>query len=455
MNEKERLQRAGELIQAGHYDRARILLEQMPHNVRAQEWLERLEKLDPQPRSYEEASQELHEAREELAAAESDIEKAGKVARRGAAVGLGMLVFLGSLFGSMLGVVADASEAGQTIEEVRSYLFDPEICVVGSNTVLGEGIRMSDEWEDDFEGDNRVRMTVEGIGSTRGVQRAIDGDCAHVLAMSEPMSEEQQQELNEAGVEIACATEIGYDIIVFITDINNPVAPAFDAISGGIDTNILGDVLNGFVWDWQVVAENQRLDEVDYPQPITVLARRGSGTTDIVFQRIAYFYDSQGAEIFPPEATDHAQFVGTEFNNVYSACESNSECLDKALSTPGSLYWVSAAWMSTQPDDYLHVLPIFEGDETSVNPLRDRVDIREYPKSLVRPLFMYVLDSDEIDEDELEMSKKFLTYVRGVQGQKILEEYGFYTHFNQPRRVRVDLPEGFGEVGSAERQICK
>lgn len=425
INRQRRLERAKELIQEGQLERARVVLEQIADHPTAQRWLQRLDELDPQPQTAIEAAEELEETRAELLEAEKEIDTVKKTTRRRMALGTGALIFFGSLFGSLLGAAADIGDAIDTVQEVET-LFYPKLCVVGSNTVLGEELGVAQDWATAFENDHKVRIQIDDSGSGKGVGIAADGGCVHVLAMSEPMTDAQYQSLVDNGVEIQCAAEIGYDIVVFITDINNPV--------GDVAGNELSRILNGTMQNW-----NEKSTAFDHP--ITIYARQGSGTTEIVLNRVIG-WDSQGATVFPPQGN-------------YVFCDSNDECLNLTLNTPGAVYWISAAWMSTQPKEYLRVLSVIQGDDASVNPLEEDVDLETYPRTLQRPLYMYVVKNKNTSDEQLQLAKDFLAFVRGVQGQKILEDHYFYTHFNKPTRITVPLPPGFDAFDTPNRQVCK
>lgn len=344
-------------------------------------------------------------------------------------IGLAALVFLGSLLGSLLGVAADIGEAADTIERVRS-LFYPELCVVGSDTILGEQLGVSAELETGFEqrtnndaNPDNVNVTTEAIGSVNGVRRAAEGGCVHVLAMSEPIPQENQDELAAAGLTLTCAAEVGFDVIAFATDINNPVAT--------LQRRDLGGVLRGDIRNWSQISRT-------YDQPIVIYYRPGSGTTDYVFRNIINHTDPNN----PP--------VGAH----YEPCGSNEECLDLTLSTPGGLYWVSSAWMRTQPPEYLRVLPILTGDEAPVNPLTDSIDLSSYPQFLIRPLFMYTLGGANINENTQALARQYLEYVRSVRGQEALQTHAFQTHFDRPTNLAIPLPAGFSIVPGERRQLC-
>ncbi len=314
-----------------------------------------------------------------------------------------------------------------TVELVQSY-FLPTLCVAGSNTILGDGIAMAQDWERAFEASSSYNVHIDGMGSVRGVERAASGGCVHVLAMSEPMTAAQFALLSNAGVEVACAAEIGYDVIAFVTDINNRVST--------IQNRVLSSILLGTVDRWSDLGGDDR--------PITILARPGSGTTEYVLIKAAGFVDPNPADdqYFPPDTN-------------YIPCSSNGDCLDQVLATPGSLYWVSTAWMRTQPERYLRVIPILRGDERPTNPLESQVNLDEYPSSLIRPLYMYVLKNPTSSDDHVAAAREFLRFVRSVRGQEILEQYHFYTFFNRPTNVAVTLPPGFEPTSDGRVPVCR
>lgn len=423
--ERDVLKRARELIREEQYGRARGLLESIPDNETAQKFLERLDAVDPKPKSVDDYAEALEETRHELLEAEEDIQQQRGAVQRAMRVNTGILVFVGTLLGSLIGAAADFGGAVDTFDRFQTLRY-PKLCIVGSDTILGEALGMADDWAADFSADHQVNLGISATGSGTGVRLAASGECAHVLAMSEPISERQEQELLDAGVELSCAAEIGYDIVVLVTDINNPIQ--------NISTTVLSGMLLGRITNWSSLS-------TDFDYPVTILVREGSGTTDIVLRNIINF-DSDGGTVFPPLAN-------------YEICDSNEDCLDRTLSTNGGLYWASASWIRTQPPQYLRVLPILEGDEAGINPLRDEVDLDRYPRGLQRPLYLYAFDQPSMNDEQRRLAREFVGYVRGVRGQQILEENFFFTHFDQPTRVRVPFPDGFDDIDAPGRTVCR
>ncbi|NWG16003.1 MAG: substrate-binding domain-containing protein [Chloroflexi bacterium] len=354
--------------------------------------------------------------------------------RRGCLFSTPFLVFIGTLAGSLLGVGANIADIIGATETIQDWLNPPvELCIAGSNTILGEGINVAADWKTSFEELHNVSVRIEGVGSVRGVEMAARGECVHVLAMSEPMTDVQYNQLTGAGVQVQCAAEIGYDVVAFVTDIENTLST--------INIRDLDNILIGSIREWGELPGSRRTDQ---SRPIYLLARPGSGTTEFVLINVARYTDPDpnDNQYFPPDAN-------------YIPCPSNDACLDLTLSTLGSLYWVSSAWMRTQPPEYLRIIPILQGDEAPINPLTQDVDLDEYPVQLIRPLYLYVLGGGNINPQVSELANEFLTYVRSVRGQQVLEKYYFYTHFDKPAEIAIPLPPGFEIPAYGPRTICK
>lgn len=361
------------------------------------------------------------------------------------------MIFVATFLGTIIGLIADSGAIFETIEQFNEVLNPPPtLCIAGSNTMLGDAA-MGDEWKAEFEALEDVNVDIAAIGSVSGAQRAVDGGCVHVLAMSEPMPEATYSELTNAGYRLDCAAEVGFDVIAFVTNLNNPLVRDVRNPDDPEDNRprvrpILASemrgMLSGSIRNWSELANWPR-NAPD--RPITIHLRPGSGTSDVVLRRLASFIPTEDVP-FPQAAN-------------YDLCASNLDCLNRTLSQPGSVYWVSVAWMRTQPQDYLRVLSILQGDEVSVNPLRETVDLEEYPSQLVRPLYLYVLDHpDRISDEENQLARAFMTYARGVQGQQMVDASGFYNHFSRPVDIEVAFPteeQIFAIPLRGTRTICK
>lgn len=348
-----------------------------------------------------------------------------------------ILVFFGSLLGTLLGTFTSLGDIPNSIRVIQDTFNPPaEVCVAGSGTILGRDLGMGEAWAGDFEQRSieRVNVSVRPLGSIGGVQAAVDGACLQVLATSEAIGDivldDGRTALDafaDSNIEIECAAEIGYDIVAFVTDFNNPQSALEDR-----DMSRLLTGRNTINWN--------DIPGVRYDQPITIYARDNSGTTDYVLRSFGW---ERGERFLPPNAN-------------YVLCDSNTNCLNQTLSTPGSLYWVSTAWMqSTRRTDFLRVLPILTNDEDSpINPLKDDFDIEEYPDQLIRPLYMYVLRTPNTPPEVHDLSRAFFDYIRGIDGQGIVDDFFFYTYFDRPLDVPLDFPPGFDNFVNGSRQVC-
>ena len=351
-----------------------------------------------------------------------------------------LLIFLATLSGSLLGAVGSFSEALNLLIPLWKIIHpSPQIRVVGSNTILGHRLKMADEWLEDFqemskwqetipllgEQERKYKVNIDPVGSVAGIQETIrtKGQKVNVLAASEPIPPEAIRSFHEKNIDFHCAAEIGYDLIVFVTDKNNP--------SPILSKEDIQKVLTGKITDWSELGTTRSAKS----KPIVVFARKGSGTTDIVLRA----------------------FTGSgEFPKHFVECENNAECLNQALGTPGSLYWVSLSWLYTQPPDYMQVVLIqAQENMPPTNPYEEGFNPTWYPSELIRPLYMYVLKNKDTEVESLDVAEQFFHYVRGVRGQKTLEQHNFYTYFQAPGELQPTLPEDFGRRVAGRRIVCR
>ncbi|MGQ9928282.1 MAG: substrate-binding domain-containing protein [Chloroflexaceae bacterium] len=346
---------------------------------------------------------------------------------------LALLVFLATLGGNLLALIASLADASGLIVPVANLVSPtPRVTLAGSSTILGDELQLASDWVEAFqkltvetldlpiagEIERNTRFTVNPVGTVQGVELAAGGSVS-LLAASEALTNEQVNRLASSGVNITCAAPVGYDVIVFVTDITNRLERAITRAE-------LVGILSGAIRSWSEVGGT--------PEPIRIFAREGSGTTDLVLQE---FLGQSGLP---------SHIIG---------CRSQAECLNLALSTRGSLYWVSLSWLRLQPDDYL--VPILIANDRGLvsDPLSAQFDPWNYPVELIRPLYMYVLQSPRLEQRSVELSKQFLEYIRGVQGQQILEIHFFYTYFKPPPGVDLQLPPGFGPSPGGLPIVCR
>jgi len=345
---------------------------------------------------------------------------------------LAIFLFLATLLGSLLGAAADLSEAdGLFLPIVERLDPGPQLHISGSDTVLGDRVDVATEWKQEFI---RMAQTVVRVPILGSIERSPHIDIettdyltsfesareggASLLIVTEPMTEMTQEKMEEGGITTRCAAVIGFDVIAFVTYLDNEGPP--------LSRQDISNILTGQITDWS---------KLGWPtHPINVLADPASGATDIVLQKLT------GSK---------------EFRSHFIKCTSNVKCLDMALATPGSFYGVSASWLKDQPARYLNSIAIENGTHPPQDPLQDNFNPDWYPKDLIRPLYIYAFSGNPVASSSADLATEFVQFVRGARGQEILEENDFYTYFHPPIHVTPELPPGFGPRSNDTPVVCK
>jgi ABC-type phosphate transport system substrate-binding protein len=335
------------------------------------------------------------------------------------------LVFLIGL----LAFLANLSQVGAfLLDYYQNINLNPPVFAVGSNTILGDGIGVAKAWQSVFNQTHAlhqllfgfydlqrpgVKLLIDGQGSDAGVQQVLAGE-GHILFKSKPLTPEQVQQLQQAGLTVQCAAPLGYDVVVFVTNLDNQVP--------GVSLRDLKSILNGSITNWSQVGG------ADLTIKILARGEEDSGTTQFVLQQLT------GSPQFKPALAPQVIDCGQE----------NDQCLDMALSTPGALYWVSSAWLHTQPSQYIEPILIRDGLLEPISPFAENFAVDDYTNSLVRPLYMYVLSGSELDPEATATAREFFLFIRSIKGQEILETHHFFTYLRPPTGSALELPAGFG-----------
>lgn len=345
---------------------------------------------------------------------------------------LALFLFLATLFGSLLGAAADLSQADSLALPLVARLDPPpQLRILGSDTILGDSVNVATEWKEKFTKmvqtvtyvpilgpiERPPHIDIEVSDSLTGFRLAQEGE-ASLLIVTETMTETIQEKIEERGITTRCAAAIGFDVIAFVTHLDNE-DPA-------LSVQDISKILTGEITNWSDLGRPA--------QPINVLADPDSGATDIVLQNLT------GSKEFRPH---------------FIKCTSNDNCLNTTLATPGSFYWVSASWLKDQPARYLNSIAVKDSIHPPQDPLQDDFDPDRYPQELLRPLYIYAFSGGPIDPSSTDLAIRFVEFVRGVRGQEILEKNNFYTHFTPPIHVKPELPPGFGPRSDGPPVVCK
>ena len=334
---------------------------------------------------------------------------------------LAILLFSATLLGSLLGAIADLSEAQVLVYPVLHRIYpSPSLSVLGSYTLLDKDTGISEAWIQAFNDKVGTARDIPVLGKFKQHpdieilamdevegKRIAGSEQGAVFIATEPLSDSDLAELAEKGITVRCAADIGYDVIAFVGHL--------DDINPPLSMQDLQGILTGQITDWEELGREKH--------PINVIADPDSGATDLVLTKLT---------------------GSNEFSSNFLKCESETHCLDLALSTPGSLVWVSASWLKDQPKHYVNTFRIKRDGYPPQDPMQEDFDPDNYPPELIRPLYIYALSSASTSAESAELAVKFVHFVRGVRGQEILEKHDFYTYFDPPIQTKIDLPDGFG-----------
>ncbi len=355
---------------------------------------------------------------------------------------LALAVFFATLLGTLIGLAADLNDALAVLGPLYEITDpSPRIHLVGSSTMLGEGLKLATAWREEFvkrktqtvnldpfgELERPPFFDITSVGSVKGVELIADGS-GQILASSEPINPDYLTRLQRENIELECAAEVGYDIIAFVSDASTELPM--------LTTRQISGILAGLIDNWMELGGPDK--------PLQLVIRHGSGTTDLVLRR---FTDSP------------------EYPRRHIPCHGNDECLNITLNTPGSLYFVSTAWLFTQRgaaaeiaartlsnspgqqrvSTFLNVVPLANPLGDLVNPLDPQLDLDQYPRDLVRPLYLYVFRHPKTPQPVIDLARDFMFFVRSLPGQAITQTHYFFTFFKPPEGIVIgsDLPRGF------------
>jgi phosphate transport system substrate-binding protein len=345
---------------------------------------------------------------------------------------LAVFLFLATLFGSLLGAAADISEVEQLAIPILEWIDPgPRLRITGSDSVLGDSVSVAKEWTEGFTNmardfsyipilgliERTPHIDVEPKDSLVALRSAADGETS-VIVVTEPMSSATQQKIEEQGITVRCAAVIGFDVISFVTHLENEDPP--------LTRDEISKILTGEVTDWSQLGRDT--------QPINVFGDPDSAATDIILKTYT------GSDEFRPHMIE---------------CSSEADCFNKALATRGSFCAVSTSWLKDQPARYLNGIALKDDSHPPQDPLRDDFNADWYPNELIRPIYMYVLDGGSIDQAASDLGVDFIEFVRGSRGQAILERNDFYTYFDPPTEIQPELPPGFGHRPTGAPVVCK
>lgn len=294
--------------------------------------------------------------------------------RRGWIRGFGLTLGGGALLAAAL------AGCGRRGEPLPGTAADSTIRMIGSTTVLP----LAEKWREAF---NEVRpeidIAVSGGGSGTGIKALISGT-AEIAMSSREIKPGEMEQAQEAGLTLA-EHLVAYDGIAVIVHAANPL----DELS----VEQLSDIYAGRVSDWASVGV------------------RGLGEIQVVSRDSA----SGTYEAFKDLVVTRQ---GTDKTRDYAAAAlkqtSNQAVLALVSKTKGAIGYVGLGYL----DDgvkALRVVPMGAGEAAA--PTGENVASGKYPVS--RSLYCYTVG------EPAGALKDFLDWVKGSEGQAVVEELGF------------------------------
>ncbi|MBN1493139.1 MAG: phosphate ABC transporter substrate-binding protein [Candidatus Omnitrophica bacterium] len=242
-----------------------------------------------------------------------------------------------------------------------------EINIVGSTTVLPIAQLTAEEFMNSNPG---IEITVGGGGSSIGAKALVSGTC-DIADCSRPLKDKEIDEALAKGIKPKPHIVAMDGIAVVVNKSNNLKE---------ISSDDLKAIYTGDISNWSEVGGSDA--------GIVVVSRDTSSGTYEAFNELAL----KKAKV-RPDALLQA---------------SNKAVLQTVVQTPNAIGYIGMGYL----DDSVNAL-VVEG----VFPTKDTVLTKEYPIS--RPLYMYT------DGEPKGQLKKYLDYVKSVEGQKLVESQGF------------------------------
>lgn len=241
------------------------------------------------------------------------------------------------------------------------------VVVVGSTTVLP----ITQITAEAFRAETGIPVSIEGSGSGNGIRAIIDGTC-DLANSSRAMSSGERENAKNNGVDVK-EIVVAYDMIVPILHPSNPVK--------NLTVDQLKAIYDGSIRNWKDVGGKD--------ENITIISRdTSSGTYEVWNEKIL-----KGADV-----AARAQLQASS-GSVLSAVAGN----------PRAIGYVGYGYLndSIKPINVNNIEPTIANGRSG-----------KYPVS--RPLFKYA-DAKNISEQ----TQKYLDFLLGPEGQKLVEEAGF------------------------------
>lgn len=242
-----------------------------------------------------------------------------------------------------------------------------KVVIKGSTTVLPITQKAAEAYREI----EKVSFSIEGSGSGNGIKALIDGSC-EIANSSREMKDKELESAKEKGIKVK-EIVVAYDMIVPVVHPSNPIK--------NITMDQLKAIYDGSISNWKELGGND--------ENIVIISRdTSSGTYEVWHEKVMQKSDVRKDALL--QSSNGA---------IVSAVSTNK----KAIGYIGFGYL----------NETVNPLKVNNVDGTLENGKSGRFPIS-------RKLFMYI-NSEKISGQ----SKKFVDYLIGKEGQKLVKEAGF------------------------------
>lgn len=291
---------------------------------------------------------------------------------------LGLIITAGIGCGDKNEPAANTSATPGTTATPSGESNSNRLVIKGSDTLLP----LSQQWAEKFKAANAgADVTVTGGGSGTGLVGLINGTC-EIANSSRPAKDSEKTQAKEKGVEMV-ETPVARDGITIIVHPSNKIT--------SLTLEQLAGIYTGKINNWKEVGGAD----------LKIIA---SGR-DSASGTYAYFQE----DVLAKEKY-RADMISTPSNNAIA---------NNVASQEGGIGYIGVAYASafTKAGKVREVPIAFKSGDTPVLPTEDNILSGKYPIS--RALFNYTNGQPK------GVAAKYLEYVTGPDGQKVVEDLGF------------------------------
>jgi phosphate transport system substrate-binding protein len=255
------------------------------------------------------------------------------------------------------------------------------IQVKGSDTIINLVQKLAEVYMQQNPGS---KISVTGGGSGTGIAAIINKKC-HIADASRAISAKEMESAVAAGVS-PTRIVIAIDGLSVVVNKNNPVSQ--------LTSGQIGKIFKGEISNWSEVGGSN--------MPINLYGRQSNSGT------YGFFRDS---------------VLKGEYSPKMNSMNGNSQIVEAVKADPSGIGYVGVGYVKNA--DGITVVEVASGANGVYKTPLDKASVEDGSYPIARPLYQYVsgTPSGEV--------KKFIQFELSEQGQKIVEEEGFYMIANE------------------------